>query len=376
MEDSVSSESVSFDFISDKRFRNSLTHDYREITRCMEAGAWKAVHVLAGSVVESILVDYLIATDYKKRTGKDPLVMQLSEAIDACKADGVLSAKAADLSSVIRAYRNLIHPGRIIRLGETIDPKTGAIAKAVVDVVVEEVAKSKKEKYGFTAEQIVNKIERDSSSINVLQHFLKETSEFERERLLTDVIPVSYFEIGDNSEAPFSLDDFEKCFRQTFDTLPDDKKSVVSKQLVRVLKEESGDRVFTYETAFFRASDLQHLGQDDAALVKEHLLSRLDKERNAKLLEVIDTIGKSLDKHDVSRVTDALMRSIAYSKSGSFRNKARETLMNVYYEIPSTLDAVMQKRLDAWIKLLESKGLASEAEVTREIRACVESIPF
>jgi hypothetical protein len=190
------------------------------------------------------------------------------------------------------------------------------------------------------------------------------------------VIPFLYFEIVDNGDPPFSLSDLEKCYRQTVETLSDDRKSVVAKRLVKVLKEESGDRVLAYETAFFRASDLEYLNGNDAALVKEHLLSRLDKERDERLFDVIASIGKFLEKDDLKRAINALMKSFAYSKNQSRRNKARETLMEIYYGIPTTLDDVMRKLLDAWIQLLESKGFASEAEATKEVRTSIEGFPF
>ncbi len=154
----------------------------------MENGAWKAVHVLAGSVVEAILVDYLIGTGYPKKSGKDPLKMELGPIISACKDEKIITERTADLSSVIRSYRNLIHPGRVIRLNEKIDKKSASIAKALVDVVADEVATAKAVSYGFTAEQIANKIENDSSALAVLAHFLKETNELERERLVRDVV--------------------------------------------------------------------------------------------------------------------------------------------------------------------------------------------
>src|SRR6185312_10967285 len=112
---------ANFDFISDQQFKASLLADYGEMLKSLESGAWKSVHVLAGSAVEAILVDYLLTTDYQKRKGSDPLKMDLAGAIAACKDEGVLSEKAADLSSVVRGYRNLIHPGRVIRLKEKVN---------------------------------------------------------------------------------------------------------------------------------------------------------------------------------------------------------------------------------------------------------------
>jgi hypothetical protein len=116
MSDNFGGDDPKFDFISDANFRTSLISDYRELTRCLDTSAWKAVHILAGSVVEAILTDHLMATDYQKRTGKDPLKMDLAGIISACKEENVITDRTADLSSVVRSYRNLIHPGRMIRL--------------------------------------------------------------------------------------------------------------------------------------------------------------------------------------------------------------------------------------------------------------------
>jgi hypothetical protein len=363
---------ATFDFISDEKFRNSLRNDYGEIVRCMGSGAWKAVHVLAGSIVETVLVDYLVATNHHKVKGKDPLKMELAEVIEACRKDGVLSQRASDLSSVIRSYRNLIHPGRVIRLGEKIDLKTATVAKTLVDVVLEEIVAAKADKYGFTAEQIVNKVEKDSSAVSVLSHFLKDTNEFERERLLLDVIPKRYFNTDFNNPfEEFFVDHLEKVFRQTFDTLPDEKKAVVTKRFVKILKEESEEVVFKYQIGFFKASDLKYLNGSDASLVKTHLLSRLRTELESKeLLDVMVGIGGFLEPDEIGPLMDSIMRMMAYSKSERLRKRASTALIDLFYEIPEGPDEKMKKRLDEWIALLKRKELTEplrEAEILKNI---------
>jgi hypothetical protein len=62
---------VSFDFITDEAFRTSLESDYQELKSCMTTKAWKAVHVLSGSIVEAVLTDYLIAMGILKRPTKN-----------------------------------------------------------------------------------------------------------------------------------------------------------------------------------------------------------------------------------------------------------------------------------------------------------------
>jgi hypothetical protein len=91
-----------FEFVSGDDFRESLESDFNEISVSLKYGAWKAVHVLAGSIIEAVLSDYLIALDYESRHSRDPLTMELGPLITACRDEGILSQKLADLSSVVR----------------------------------------------------------------------------------------------------------------------------------------------------------------------------------------------------------------------------------------------------------------------------------
>src|SRR5947207_1342399 len=107
-----------FDFINGSDLRESLEHDYTELQNAFNARAWKSVHVLSGSIIEAVLVDFLLATPNSSRTTRDPLRMEFAELIDVCHAEGPLTDRTNHLCALIRSYRNLIHPGRAIRLGE------------------------------------------------------------------------------------------------------------------------------------------------------------------------------------------------------------------------------------------------------------------
>jgi len=127
--------STAFDFITVREFRESLERDYAEMRACFAAQAWKSVQVVAGSIIESLLVDYLSSTTAVGRPQKDPLRLDLAEAITLCRTEKAISDRTADLCSVIRSYRNLIHPGRAIRLAEPQpSEKSAQIAVSVVDL--------------------------------------------------------------------------------------------------------------------------------------------------------------------------------------------------------------------------------------------------
>jgi hypothetical protein len=52
---------ASFDYIPTPELRQSLESDYGELRRCIDINASKAVHVLAGSIVEALLTDLLVS---------------------------------------------------------------------------------------------------------------------------------------------------------------------------------------------------------------------------------------------------------------------------------------------------------------------------
>ena len=175
-----------FDFINGEGFRRTLEADYKELEAAMKVEAWKAVHVLAGSIIEAVLADYLIASGYQKRYPKeDPLRMELKDLISTCSKEKVLTEATEQLSQVIRGYRNLIHPGRIERENERVSEHGAVIARALVNLIVEDVSTRKSASYGYTAEQIVAKIERDTSTSAILEHLLVDTNEVTAQGLVT-----------------------------------------------------------------------------------------------------------------------------------------------------------------------------------------------
>lgn len=253
--------------------------------------------MLSGSIIEALLVDYLIVTNYQQISGKDPLEMSFNDLIIICAQKGILSKKTEQISHAIRSYRNLIHPGRIKRLNETADKDGAIVASALVNMVIKEIMARKQEKYGYTAEQIVTKIESDPYASAILSHLLKEISEFERERLLLEIIPQQYiyFLYSDEGRVLSSL---SECFRQIYEITSDDVKRKVAKALVKVVKEESESVAYAYEVSFFRATDFQYFSDDDKDLVKQHLLSILIKKVSSSLINALKGIGMYLTTED------------------------------------------------------------------------------
>ncbi len=347
-----------FDFVGDESLRASLDADYGELQKCLHAEAWKSVHVLAGSIIEAILIDYLLAIGYNKT---EPLKMSLDQAIQACKDENVIISRTAELSNVIRSYRNLIHPGRAIRLNDTVDAETAKVSDALVRIVIQDISSRKSASYGYTAEQIVSKLQRDPSARAILENLLAELKEREKEKLLLSTIPDQYLE-GVQSQTLENevLLVWKECFLITFKLVSDSIKHKVTSKFVSLVKEGSRNTVITYADAFFKATHLEYIpSPTDRDIVKKHLLSRLESDNSASIFPVLEGISSFLSEEERKAFVAALIRK--YVKESVYRDRIEHFLGWEYYlskEIESTVD-MMAKDYIEWFSKKDNSDLAN-----------------
>lgn len=372
-----------FDYITVKEFRESLETDHTEMRKSVDVQAWKSVQVMAGSIVESLLIDHLLSTTNPVRPNKDPLKLDLSEAITICQNEGVLSDRTADLCSVIRSYRNLIHPGRLIRLNEQPPTRNSAtIAFALVDMISDEIAKNKRATVGLTAEQILSKVMRDTNSLTILKHLLQEVNEQQRERLLISLIPEAFEANNVASDGLFGdsvhPEHLMSAYRTVLDSVSDEVKRRVASEFVRILREGDGDYVIRYEKAFFRPSDLEYVPTHHRAMVREHLLGQVPAHHTPYTLNLTQGIGKYLAPTDVQKWLDPFIRTFfATNVNAVIKQNARSNLLWEVITTSSEVEAEIQDRLTTWISFYEEKELHERVKYLNDIQKEIdEQIPF
>ncbi len=339
-----------FDYIIGEELRESLEKDFLELERSHGAGNWKSVHVLAGSIVEALLVDTLLSL--RGWSGKDPLAMQLADVITSCKQEKVISDRAADLCSVIRSYRNLIHPGRLVRLKEDLpDETSAAVAVALVKMIIDEVARKRRTEVGLTADQVISKIARDHNANSILKHLLGEVSEKQRRRLLLDLLPIEYSSACEDPYADESR--FEIAFRTIFDSSDETLKRDAATAAVAVIREADGDSVVRYITAFFVASDLEFVAEKDRPIVIDHLLAINDSGKQIMRQKVIDIwsgLYLYLNKDNVGKWANEYVRCILYSRDTAVRASARTAFIWEACNLGGDVGVRLEQRLDGWKK--------------------------
>ena len=153
-------------FISDTSIRQLVERDIRELETCCQNDLHKSTLLLAGSIIEAVLVDFYIAFPRPAVPSEKVLQSNLGTLVGWALEDSLVSAQTADLSTVIRNYRNLIHPGREFRLKEKVNRSTANVAKNLVEIVIEEIGENYAKRLGYTAEQAIHKVKVDPTSIS------------------------------------------------------------------------------------------------------------------------------------------------------------------------------------------------------------------
>ena len=154
-------ETVELQFINDEQLRESIRLDISTANQDLVAGEAKASTVMAGSAVEALLLwalqekTELVRRRQAAQALKDSGVLNKKPAEDINRWDlrefievafhlNIINSDTAAQARLAQNFRNLIHPGRAIRLGQTCDRATALTAVAAIAHVTRDLA----ERYG------------------------------------------------------------------------------------------------------------------------------------------------------------------------------------------------------------------------------------
>lgn len=147
-------DTAELSFISDEKFRSNLRIDYSAVNNALSNSEWKAATVLGGSVVEALLlwalqqrdsvevqetVKKLVTNKVLKDLGGDLNQWHLSAYIEVAAELKVIGQATATQAKLAKDYRNLIHPGRVERLGQVCNRGTALTTVAALVQVVDDL---------------------------------------------------------------------------------------------------------------------------------------------------------------------------------------------------------------------------------------------
>lgn len=354
-----------FNFIVDEDFRKILNSDYEEMLLCLDKKATKAVLILAESIIEAIIIDNLIGLEKDESLKDKYLKYDLNLGIQKSFELGIISEKTKNLSDVIRNYRNLIHPGKSIRLKENPTIDDSLIAKSLVEIIINEVSFKKQETYGYTADQILLKVEKDYTSEFIWNHLINKLNNYEKEKLLLKNLPQRYFailsemmETGDRTEERL-FDVFSKFFMKVYSTTTDTIKKRVANNFITILSEGSDTEVIQNINSFFNTDFLRFYETADLKMVKQHLLSSLDNGVYEKIRNAMSGISNYLSDNELKEFTNILARKVTYPKFVKEDELSTSFLSSEYSSLIELKKDIVKKEIES------RKSYASDATIKK-----------
>ena len=140
---------VGLEFIIDTSAREDVRIDIANAHRALGNGEFKAATVLAGSVIEALLLWAIkqadgSALDAVLQNDENSTVLRkrgaeywhLSDYIRIARALGSIDDTAAKAATLAGEFRNLIHPGRVLRSGSRCDQATALSALGAMHRIV------------------------------------------------------------------------------------------------------------------------------------------------------------------------------------------------------------------------------------------------
>jgi hypothetical protein len=152
-DDAPASDTTDPAFVSDPDLRADLHRDLGEVNRSLNNGEWKGATVLAGAIVEALLLWALQnnTTDAELQTAATALGKEmdfarrpldrwdLHELIEYSHATCLISEETRKAADLGRDFRNLIHPGRAMRLAKRCSRTTALLGVGAVEAVIEDL---------------------------------------------------------------------------------------------------------------------------------------------------------------------------------------------------------------------------------------------
>lgn len=276
-----------FVFVSNDEYKKLLARDFEELAACVNAGLNKSVLVLSGSILEAVLIEYFTSTSNNSIEGKRILDLTLNKLIEKAESEGLISKKAKELSSIVRDYRNYIHPAKEIRNTDSIDDESSVIAFSLLKMILKEISANYYKKYEHKAETVYNKIASDDFALPIFEDLVEKMNKSEINKLLSLLVN------GYINRKKYDEDDFESPFQMSvhsiysyYETIrPLVDNSIIKDHLhdfINQMTQGSNKVAFIYFDLF--GSELNLLTQEQIQLVLKYIYSVL----NGTYLRVIN----------------------------------------------------------------------------------------
>lgn len=136
-------------FLSSASLRQVVEADLRELEILRASGASKAIFVIAGSLIEGVLVDVLslqpalAASLLKKNHARWPKDAGLSDLIEGAVKYGLVQPSVVPLLQVLKNYRDLVHPVNMSTTALRARPDSAELVLQALNVVLNDLEEAR-----------------------------------------------------------------------------------------------------------------------------------------------------------------------------------------------------------------------------------------
>jgi hypothetical protein len=151
-DDGIATSTSDLAFIADEALRRDLRVDITSANQALRSGEWKATTILAGATAEALLLYVLQSIKEKdpqtfssavssaiskgvRNPGNDLDQWSLHSLIEVAVIFELIGEKTATQARLAKDFRNLVHPGRAVRTGQTCSRGTALSALAALELI-------------------------------------------------------------------------------------------------------------------------------------------------------------------------------------------------------------------------------------------------
>lgn len=334
-----------FDFISNDTFRTMLERDKREMESCLQAGNHKSVLILAGSIIEAVLVDFFLVFLSDNETHKSILKSPLHKLINMAVDENLISERTKDISTVVRNYRNLIHPGKEFRLKERVDKHSANVAVNLVEIIINELRDEFSKKFGYKADAVVAKVRIDPSCGAIFEHMVAQMVPSEKLKLFCSIPTVC-----ENEDIEDNLLNFMKLHGILAESIPQDVIRKQTESLNDFLKHRSMEDTLRYLS--FYINHLSLLSNKDKDAVLAYLIELLGNGNQYVLMDIRRmnpyTIGRYIDDEEKRNILSSAIMKRLWLKEATGDDVFLSILEGIFTNLPDDVIENIKDRIGTY----------------------------
>lgn len=351
---------MEFEYVSDGSFQDILRRDFLELKKCQESKSSKSILVLSGSILEALLADYFCENLPAGQTQATILNSTLATLLDLAENAGIINKSDKNLATVLKDYRNLIHPGREVRKKEAFDNSTAELAISVLELLLKKIETKYKEKFALTADDILFNLDEDWNYRSIYSMVITKISSLEKKKLFDEFIDIeaankaafNRFEDETDEKTYPNIEDVKDFVLELKPLLPQDTIISFLKQLKTHVT--SGENLESLSLYNLLHEELHQLDKEDQELIAIYMLSFYTEIfENSKEIyydKTYSTIGKYIHTSKGLEKLKELLCFCAVHFSSGESNYEYDTLEQILNSVADPQKQTALKHLEDFLK--------------------------